>query len=91
MTNSDGLETINYTAYAYEMKDASTGADTAVWNALINRNMIGIPIETLKVVETDTVDGSRTEFRFLMRVLATVHLQPTIAPHLIHIYSNATK
>ncbi|MEL7119637.1 MAG: DUF5675 family protein [Bacteroidota bacterium] len=62
MTNSDNKLTTQNFKYAREMLDANPGND--VWEALIDENRIGIPIEQTTSVGSNQLSGTRTQFRF---------------------------
>ena len=62
MTNSDGQVYTDKIRYAHEVKNDGDLANQAVYQEMIDRNMIGIPIEQTREVDGALVSGSRTQF-----------------------------
>jgi len=66
MTNSDGKIDSTKIKYAYEMfaAESSNLPIQAIYQEMIYRNMIGIPIEQIKKIDGNEVNGTRTDYRF---------------------------
>ncbi len=62
MTNSDGEVTVNKIRYPHEIVEDNDLPNPAVYQEMIDRNMIGIPIEQTREVEGTLVSGSRNQF-----------------------------
>lgn len=62
MTNSDGEETVNKIRYPYEIVNDGDLPNQSVYQEMIDRNMIGIPIEQTREVDGTLVSGSRSQF-----------------------------
>jgi len=62
MTNSDGEVTVNKIRYPHEIVEDGDLPNQAVYQEMIDRNMIGIPIEQTREVDGTLVSGSRNQF-----------------------------
>jgi len=62
MTNSDGEVTVNKIRYPHEIVDDGDLPNQTVYQEMIDRNIIGIPIEQTREVDGVLVSGTRSQF-----------------------------
>ena len=62
MTNSDGEVTVNKTRFSHEIVADGDLPNQSVYQEMIDRNMVAVPIEQTREIDGTLVSGTRSEF-----------------------------